>query len=412
MSDTTSTHALWILLLGMVLVFAAAFHASAHRLHLPSLVGYLVLGMVLRLMDDHWGFLARGGEETFGFLADLGIVVILFRVGLQGDLAALLAKLKPASLIWVGNVTLAGALGYVTARYALGLGLAPALTIGVALTATSIGVSTAAWEKAGALNSSNGRLMLDVAELDDISGVAFMALLFAVVPVLESKAGDLGPLLLVVGAAFAAKFTAFAALCFLFARYIERPVTRAASRLERPPQRMLTVTGLGLIIAAIAGWLGFSLAIGALFAGLVFSRDPQAVRTEARFDDLYAFFAPFFFIGIGLQTDLSQLSSGAGAGLWLLAAAIVGKALGAGLPALLATDAAGSVLIGASMIPRAEIAMVIAHEGYASGALPEAAFAALLLAAAGSCFVATWLIDSLLARWPQGVTHYRKGRRA
>ncbi|MBI2969848.1 MAG: cation:proton antiporter [Gammaproteobacteria bacterium] len=194
---------------------------------------------------------------------------------------------------------------------------------------------------------------------------------------------------------------AFASLCWLAARYVEHPLTRLAARLKNPPERMLPVAGAGFVIAAIAGTLGFSLAIGALFAGLVFSRDPAAIRVEARFDDLYAFFAPFFFIGIGLQTAPDALAAGAAIGLWLLAAAVAGKVVGAILPALLVTDVGGAALIAASMIPRAEIAMVIAHQGREAGLLPDAMHAALVMVTAGTCLLAPWLIHSLLARWPQ-----------
>jgi Kef-type K+ transport system membrane component KefB len=87
--------------------------------------------------------------------------------------------------------------------------------------------------------------MLDVAELDDISGVAFMAMLFAVMPILEAKSGGLGARLFAASAAFVIKFSLFAALCFVIARYVERPWTRIVSQFERPPQRMITVAGVG-----------------------------------------------------------------------------------------------------------------------------------------------------------------------
>jgi Kef-type K+ transport system membrane component KefB len=184
-------------------------------------------------------------------------------------------------------------------------------------------------------------------------------------------------------------------------RYLERPLTQAIGRLERAPQRMLTVIGTGFVIAAVAGALGFSLAIGAFFAGLVFSRDPVAIKTEGRLDDLYAFFVPFFFIGIGLQTDLGALDDGLGLGLWLLAAAIAGKLLGAGLLAMGVTSASGAALIGVSMVPRAEIAMVVADQGRAGGLLAQGPYAALVLVSAATCVLTPWLIHAMLARWPR-----------
>lgn len=396
-----SSHALWVLVVGAMMACTPAIGSFAQRVRVPAVVGYLALGLLLGQADRHWPLLGAGGRQALSFLADLGIVVLLFRVGLESNPAALLSKLKPASLVWIGDVAVSGGLGFLAAYHLVGLALGPALIIAAALSATSIGVSTAVWQNRGALGSPNGQLLIDVAELDDISGVTLMALLFAILPVLPQGGGDLLPPLLAAGAAFAAKFLAFAVFCFLFARYLEGPLTSAAARLEHAPQRMLTVAGLGFMIAALAGWLGFSLAIGALFAGLVFSRDPQAVRTEGRFNDLYAFFAPFFFIGIGLQTDVSLVGGALGAALVLFAAALLGKLLGDGLPTLLLTGATGAVLVGVSMVPRAEIALVIADQSRAAGALPEDAYAMLVLVSAATCLVAPWSVDILLRRWPQ-----------
>jgi Kef-type K+ transport system membrane component KefB len=144
---------------------------------------------------------------------------------------------------------------------------------------------------------------------------------------------------------------------------------------------------------------------------LTFSRDPHAVKTEARFDDLYAFFAPFFFIGIGLQIELDHLGSAAVPSLWLVAAASIGKIAGTALPALMTMDISGAFLIAASMIPRAEIAMIIAQRGLTSGVLSQDTYAALLIVAGTTCVAATWLVHGLLARWPQHPITKRKEQR-
>lgn len=99
--------------------------------------------------------------------------------------------------------------------------------------------------------------------------------------------------------------------------------------------------------------------------------------------------------------------------LWVLligAAVLLAAFLGAGLPALLTTDVSRALLIGSSMIPRAEIAMIIAQQGRSSGIVPETAQAALLFVTAATCVVATWLVHSLLMLWPQHVS--RKERLA
>jgi len=120
---------------------------------------------------------------------------------------------------------------------------------------------------------------------------------------------------------------------------------------------------IGVVIAAIAGLLGFSLAVGALFAGLVFSRDPEAVRVEASFIALYEMLVPFFFIVIGLQVNWGVLNDGLAIGGVFLVFAVAGKFVGTWVPARLTCTTAGASLIAVSMVPRAEITLVIAREG-------------------------------------------------
>ena len=250
------------------------------------------------------------------------------------------------------------------------------------------------------MRSSRGQLLVDVAELDDISGIAFMALLFAVIPVLLQGGGDMWPLLATTAGSFVLTFVGFLLFCVAFALYVERHLTRFAARLPQPPERMLVIVGIGFLIAALAGSMGFSLAIGALFAGLVFSRDPKAVRTERSFRDLYAFVTPFFFISIGFHIDPAVLTEALPIGGALVVAAIVGKVLGDGLPAYLLLGGSGAVLLTTSMIPRAEIALVIMHKGQQMGAdvVPPSVYAGMVIVSAVTCLVAPLVLYPLLNR--------------
>lgn len=403
MAEVENLEALWIMLVGATVILAALSKVLFRSLGVHPLVGYLLLGFSLSLAHQHWGLLTEPVRYAFDFLADLGIVALLFRVGLESHPRALLDKLPKASVIWVGNMILAALVGYVASYYLLNLALIPSLILATALTATSVGVSVAVWQETNALGSANGQLLVDVAELDDISGVALMALLFSLVPVLQQGQGDWWSTFGTTGGLFLTKLALFILFCYLFSRYFEHYFIHLTARLEPPAGLMLTVLGLGFVISALAAWLGFSLAIGALFAGLVFSRDPQAVKTEASFNDLYAFFTPFFFIGIGMHIDPDSLVSGLGLGGVLLTAAIIGKLLGAGLPALLVTGSGGAVLLGISMIPRAEITMVIIHQGRQLGewAVPDAVYAGMVIVTAGTCIVAPLILRPLLHRWPQ-----------
>jgi Kef-type K+ transport system membrane component KefB len=402
-TEGTDVHVTWVLLVGLAVIAAGLIKSALRLLGIPALVGFVLLGFALRLADAHWPFLSEPVHHAFNFLADLGVIALLFRIGLDSHPGALAAKLPNASAVWLGDITGSALLGFLAAWYWLELALIPSLIVTAALTATSVGVSVSAWQENNALNSSNGQLLVDVAELDDVSAVALMALLFALIPVLEQNQGAPWSAVGMAAGGFAAKLILFVGACYLFSRYLEQRLTRFAARLEPAPECMLTVAGVGIVIAAIAAALGFSFAVGALFAGLVFSRDPKAVKTEKSFQDIYAFLTPFFFINIGLHVSPEQLSSGAGLGLMLLLAAAAGKFIGAGSASLFSAGAAGATLIGISMIPRAEIAMIVMHQGRQLGdwAVPDEIYAGMVFVTMASCIAAPLVLQRLLRRWPQ-----------
>jgi Kef-type K+ transport system membrane component KefB len=167
---------------------------------------------------------------------------------------------------------------------------------------------------------------------------------------------------------------------------------------------MLAVSGIGIIIAAVAGLIGFSLAIGAFFAGLVFSRDPEAVKMEASFLPVYEFLSPFFFIGIGLKIDPDSFTTALSLGCILAVAAIFAKVIADGIPVSLMRGMSGGLLIGTSMVPRAEITMVIMQKGLSLGdwAVPQKAFGAMVVVSAATCIISPVAVRAMLRKWPQG----------
>jgi len=367
------------------------------RLRIAGAVALIMLGLVLGLLDRWLEVITPAMRDAVALFADIGVVALLFRVGLESKLSALLSTLPRAALVWASDVAFSTTLGFVGAYYVLGFALIPSLAIAAAFSATSIGVSISTWEEARRLDTPVGQLTLDVAELDDVSGVVLLTLLMASLPVLRGAARDatMGAAMMASAAALIARLALFAIFCLLFSRYAEPHLSRLAARLKPAPARMLVVAGVGFMIAALADALGFSLAVGALFAGLVFSRDPVAVKAEARFDDLYAFFTPFFFVGIGLSVEPEAVASALLPGIVLLAAAVLGKFMGGALPVLAFTGLTGAVAVGLSLVPRAEIALFVAREAQAAGddVLPPEGYAALVFVA-----LATSLLGPLLLR--------------
>ena len=399
------TLSLLVLLVGITVLCALLLKGWLERIHIPGAVGFMALGFAIRLLDGRWSFLSSDVEAVFAFLAQVGVVVLLFRIGLESNLRGLVRQLPRAGLIWLGNVGLSGIGGYLVARFVLGLDIIPSLFAGIALTATSVGVSMAVWRDKKALRSANGELLIDVAELDDMSGVGLMAILFALAPAIHGGSNTVSilPQAASTAGAFVVKLLGFAAVCFVLSRYAEEPLTRLFKRARHPETTMLLVAGTGFVIAAVAGWLGFSLAIGALLAGLFFSRDPEAVKVDTSFESIYELFTPFFFVGIGLELDPQSALGGAATGCALLGVAILTKLLGTGVPALPGAGRVGAALIGLSMVPRAEIAMIVMQRGRQLGAwaVPPELYAGMVFVSAATCIAVPWTLSVLLKRWPQ-----------
>ncbi len=399
-----STGGLLLVSLGAVLALGPLTKHTCRRLGVPSSVGFIVLGLGLGVL-----LRAVNGPETplfddtFSVLAQLGVVALLFRVGLRSHTSALIDKLPDASLIWLSNVVGTFAAGYVVARYGLDWSLPTALVVGTAFSATSLAVSMAVWDELGLANSDTGETLLDIAELDDLSAAVLLAVLLGILPTLLDGGNGLWLQAGTSLAAVLAKLAAFVGGCYLFAHFLEHRFTHFNRRMSDTPASLtISILGGGLAIAAIAGELGFSVAIGALFAGLAFSRDPEAVRTDGGFSYLYEFLTPFFFIHIGMQVDATVLLGNAHAGLALFVAAGLSKLAFTMAPALLTMNRHDAFNLGVSMVPRAEIALVVIYEcrAIAPDVVPPAVFAGMVMVALATSIVSPLILRRSLAPGP------------
>ena len=401
MTETGPQFASILMLMGVVSLLAVPMRAAFARVALPDMIGFILLGIALSVGSTVTGYAGATLEEQVPFLAKIGIVVLLFRVGLESDLDKLRCQLGRAALIWLPNMAVAAAAVFLLVLFWLGLGLIPALFAGIAASATSIGVSTGVWEEAGALDSDTGALLLDVAELDDISAVVLLSVLFAVGPLLNQP-GDL-PLLapaLKAGAVQLLLMILFSIGCYLFSRWLEKPLSDGFERFSPQHGPIVFATGAAFMIAATAEFMGLSMAIGALFAGLAFSRDPAERNIDEAFGVLLTVFGPFFFVAIGLSVDTTMPVGAIGLTAALAAVAVTGKLLGAGLPAAAMLGRRRGGLIGFSMVPRAEIYLLVMLFGLRLGewAVPQVLYNAAVLASIATCItgpaVMRWMLSS------------------
>lgn len=388
-----------LITLGVILVFVPSINSICHRFGLPASVGYIVFGLILGGIERPWISSSPEFISTFGILAQLGVVALLFRVGLRSHTSVLLDKLPSASVIWLINVFGSAAIGFLVSRYGFLWSLETSLAVGIAFSATSIVVSVSVWDELGKLGSDEGQILVDVAELDDLSAVVLLAVLLGILPTLLNGGNDLWYQLGNSSLKIVIKLTLFILGCYLFAHFIEAGFTKFNRRMSDTPASLtISILGAGLAIASVGSFLGFSIAIGALFAGLAFSRDPEAVRTDGNFTYFYNFFTPFFFIHIGIQTDLTAFIEVVDIGLILFIAAALSKFIFTVVPARFLMKGKDALTLGVSMIPRAEIALVVLYECRAldDRIISSEVFASIVMVSLITCIISPIILRQML----------------
>lgn len=388
-----------LIVLGLMLIIIPVIKASFEKKGLPALVGFIFLGLLTRLIDFYFPFITVNLQTSINFLAQIGIFILLFHVGLKSNIKGLIKKLPDASLIWISDVVFNFFLGYLASRYLINLPVISSLVIATALSATSVVVSSVVWKEKGKLNTSSGQLLIDIAELDDLSGVLLFAVLLSIIPVIQGSSTDIFSVVSTTISITTLKLVIFIGFCYLFAHYVESTFTQFNCKWSDPKMGLtISVLGVGLAIAAIAGYLGFSLAIGALFAGLAFSRDPHTVHTDTRSLMLYEFFTPFFFINIGMQINPTTVTNSISLAASLFIIAITGKIISVSFPALRKLPKRNALLLGVSMVPRAEITILIIYQAslYGEYIVTPEIYAAVVFVVISTSIVSPIVIRKLM----------------
>jgi Kef-type K+ transport system membrane component KefB len=350
------------------------------RLGQPGIVGEIGAGVLIG--PSVLGLVAP--DEVFQVFAELGVVFLLFWVGLETRLSDMRAVGSSAALVGGLGVVFPFA-GGIALGFALGDGSAEAIFLGVALTATSVGITSAVLIELGVLQSVAARTILGAAVIDDVLAL----LLLAVATGLADGGGlDLGDLALVLGIALA--FIAFFAL--VGTRVTQRwPRLLQAPRFAESPLLPAVLLCLGL--AALAAEVGLAAVIGAFLAGMIVAETREQHPIEREVAPLYAFFPPFFFAFIGAELDLGTLADG-GALLLLLgltALAVVTKYAGAWLGArMLARSERKVVALG--MIPRGEVGIIGAGIGASAGVIGDERFAVIVAMSVATTLIAPPLL--------------------
>jgi Kef-type K+ transport system membrane component KefB len=383
----------------------------ARRLGQPRVLGELIVGVLLgpTVLDLLHAPILHGVDlhETIRYLAELGVVLLMFIVGLEVHLNELAKVGKVA-----GIAGFAGAVAPVLLAMPLvvlfGYGWQPALFVGVTLAATSVSISAQVLLELGVLRTKVGNALLATALIDDVLAILLVSLAVAIsVGGASSAEVDAGALLAII-----LKMALYIGGAFALAWFV---LPRVIHWLDDIPAvtQAYGIPAIALLLALLFAWSAEALGgvapiTGAFIAGVGFSRVKEDVKHQieiAASNIAYAFLVPIFFIHVGLETDLRAFPlSALPLALLLLGVSLISKVGGCGLGARLGGfSPRESLQLGVCMISRGEVGLIIATLGVSAGVFQtdQPLFAALFLV-----ILLTTVVTPLLVRqvFPVGET--------
>ena len=363
----------------LLLVSIVVLYVS-HGVRLPVIVGFLISGM---LVGPHGLGLVQEAESVEQ-LAEIGVILLLFTIGLEFSLADLL-RMRRLVLVGGSIQVLVVTLGVTLASMAAGLPANQAVFLGMIVSLSSTAVVLRLLQQRAQVDAPHGRLSLAMLVYQDLMIVPMMLL----VPVLAGGAAGIGPALV----AFLVKAVAGLVFVIVLARFVVPQVLERVVQTRNRDLFLLTVVTVCLAVAWMSSLMGLSLALGAFLAGLLVSESEyshQALADVLPFRDL---FASFFFISIGMLLDL-RLAAGQPLVLsGLVGGVLVLKVLGASLPAiLLGASVRAAALTGLGMSQVGEFSFVLASTGLAAGLLTDATYQSLVATAVATIGLTPFLM--------------------
>jgi Kef-type K+ transport system membrane component KefB len=367
--------------LAMLLVFGVAKMLAEllERLGQPGIVGEILAGVILG--PSVLGWIAP--NDLLKTLADLGVMFLLFRVGLE---------VKPAELLKQGGMAAVVATAGVVVPFLMGWGIltawgAPrieAIFVGAAMVATSVGITAQVLAVKGLLQERSSQIILAAAVIDDVLGLLVLAL------VSSMARGRVNPIEIGLTALMAVVFVVLIAKWGSTAVGRIVPRVQASLRVAEGEFALALILLFTLSLAAI--WIGVAAIVGAFLAGMALAEGVgQRVRDLAH--GATELLVPFFLTGIGLYIDLTAFRSPSMIALAaaVLLAALVSKFIGCGLGAwpLGRKDA---IRIGVGMVPRGEVGMVVAQIGLAMGVIARDIYGVVVFMAVATTIVAPPLL--------------------
>jgi Kef-type K+ transport system membrane component KefB len=387
----------FLIQLVLILLSARLVGEIAVYFQVPSVIGELIAGIIIG--PSILGLIEI--SNPIHLLAQIGIILLLFEVGIETDVGHLTAAGVKALIVAIGGVVLPFALGFLLSYFFFYFSLLASLFIASTLTATSIGITLRVLRDLKKQNSHEAQIIIGAAVLDDIIGIVLLAMLYEF-----SISGE-------VNLWNAGKVFVFIILFFLISPILAKGVSQIIKKWDEqsdiPGLLPTTIVSLILLFAWLAHSLGAPELLGGFAAGLALSRQfffPFAAflheskefshRVEEQMKPIVHLFTPIFFVAIGLSLDLGKVNWES-TFIWalsgsLILAAIVGKLFSAFF--LKGERRIMQLIIGTAMIPRGEVGLIFANVGLNAGVLKDDIYAAMILV-----ITITTLVAPFSLRW-------------
>jgi len=399
----------FFLFLAIILIAARALSETVARFGVPAVIGELLAGLLIG--PSVFGWIAP--DASMKLLAEIGIILLLFEVGMDTNLHRLARSgIKPYVVAFVGFV-LPFVLGYAVSTMLFGLSSLTSMFIGGTLTATSIGITVRVLDDLGKRQSDEAQIIIGAAVLDDILGVLALAFLYQFAIEQEISIQSLGEV--------SAYIILFMILAPVFGKLIAVLIDHLDQRASTPGLLLTMALSVTLLFSWLAHAVDAPEIMGGFAAGIAFSQhfgfklpffktnstlfkpSPKlAHRLEEQMRPLIHTFAPLFFVMVGISLNFSEIDWSSSS-VWALAGtlllcAIVGK-LAAGF--FINEPRANQIAIGLSMIPRGEVGLIFAQLGFTQGILSGELYAALLIVIALTTMAPPFVLKAFYNKYRQ-----------
>ncbi len=366
--------------LAVVLGVAAVTTVVFQRLRQPVVLGYVLAGLIV---GRHVPVPLSADPRVVSTLSDLGVVLLMFSLGLDFSLKKLAGLAATAGATAVVETTLVMWLGFTVARL-LGWTPVESLFAGAVVAISSTTIVARAFEEQGVRGALRDRVV-GILIAEDVAAVLLIAALTAI-----ASGSGLSPAAL---AATVARLGAFLVGLLALGLLTVPRLMRAVVRLERPETALVAAVGLCFAVSLLARWAGYSVALGAFVAGVLVAESGERHRIAPLVEPVRDVFAAVFFVSVGMQIDPSQVVAHWGAVAAFAAVVVLGKVMGVSIGSFLTgSGVPAAVQSGMSLAQIGEFSFIIAGLGQALGATGKALYPVAVAVSALTTLATPWLL--------------------